>query len=64
MFPGSEANFFSEKKIDSRAIAAIKPQRRLCRILLGEDLVAAGGMELRHYNADGGGGWDRRSRTS
>ena len=38
----------------------MKQQRLLCWILGGADLVAAGGMRPRHYDANGGGGGDRR----
>ena len=37
--------------------AAVKKQRRLSRIRGGEDFVSAGGMRLRSYGADDGGGW-------
>ena len=56
--------FFREKISDFRATAAIKQQRLLCYILYGADLVAAGGMWPRHYDANGGDGGDRRRRTS
>ena len=51
MFPISKAKCFSKKKPDFRSIAAIKQQRRLCQILGGAALVAAGRMGLWIYNA-------------
>ena len=52
------------KKTGFQVRAVIKQQRLLCRILEGAALVAAGGMGLRRYDANGGDGEDRRRRTS
>ena len=58
MFPVSEANFFSEKKNGFLTHSGHKQQQRLCRILGGVDLVAAGEMGIWRYDANGGGGGD------
>ena len=64
MFPVSKGNCFSEKKSDFGVIAAIKQQQKLCRILGRANLVATGGMRLRKYDSEYGGGGERRRRTS
>ena len=56
------ANFLA-KKPDFGVTAAIKQQRRLCRIWGRAALVAVGRMRLRHYYSDNGGGGERRRRT-
>ena len=52
------------RKSDFGATAVIIEQRRLCRIFGGEALVAAGGMRLRHYDADDKSSGEWRRRTS
>ena len=42
----------------------IKQQRQLCRNLRRADLVAAGRMRLRRYNADDGDSGEQRRSTS
>ena len=64
MFPVGEANCFGGKKTDFGATAAIKQQRQLCRIWGGAALVTAGGMRLWSYDADVGGGRERKRRKS
>ena len=62
--PSYQGYFLRETKPGFQSTAAIKQQRQLCQILEGSALVAAGGMGLQHYNANGGGGGYWRKRTS
>ena len=56
--------FFARKIQGFRSTAAIKQQRRLCRILVGAAFVVAGGMRLRRYDADDGGDGEREDKLN
>ena len=64
VFPVGEADFIAKKKQVFLSTAAIKQHQRLCRILVGAAFVAAGGMRIRRYDADDGGGGEHWRRTS
>ena len=64
MSPVDEADCFSEKNTRFLIGISQNQQWQFCRILVGADFVAAGGMWILRYDSDNRGGGERWRRES